>query len=125
MSFVDYLQSLNIRAINERLAALTSRVNRMDTRMSQLRDYVDAVNAETTSIGDDVKKVADQLASAINSGDPQALADMGNAVSALKTAGDALHALATGSGIDPVPPPADNPTPPADSTPAADSHPVS
>jgi uncharacterized protein (UPF0335 family) len=125
MSFVDYLQSLNIRAINERLTALIAQVNRMDTRMSQLRDYVDAVNAETTSIGDDVKKVADQLASAINSGDPQALADMGNAVSALKTAGDALHALATGSGTDPVPPPVEGPTPPADSTPAADSHPTS
>jgi hypothetical protein len=74
--------------------------------MSQLRDYVDAVNAESSRIGADVIEVAKKLQAAIDAGDPAALADLGTAVATLHTSGESLHAMASGGADDPVPAPA-------------------
>jgi len=107
-SLVDYFQSLNIRALSQRVDTLALRVDRLGRSMSQLRDFVTAVQDETTQIGADVVAVAKRLQDAIDSGDPSALADLGTAVDSLKAAGDSLHAMATGSAADPLPPaPAD------------------
>lgn len=73
--------------------------------MSQLSDYVDAVNSTTTELGNDIKAVADELAAAVASGDPAALANMGTAVTSLQSAADQLHAVATGTASDPLPAP--------------------
>lgn len=107
-SLIDYFQSLNIRALSQRLDVMGRKVERLANEMSQLRDFVTAVQDETTRIGADVVEVAKKLQAAIDSGDPSALADLGTAVTALHNAGDSLHAMATGGTADPLPaPPAD------------------
>lgn len=87
------------------LRGINFRLRRLESRVSQLSDYVDAVNNATTEIGNDVKTVADELAAAISSGDPTALANMSTAVTTLQGVADSLHAVATGSAHDPLPAP--------------------
>lgn len=99
-TLIDRLQTLNI-------VALTRRVRRLENRMSQLRDYVDAVNSETTRNAANIKAVAERLQAAVDAGDPEALADLGTAVQELHAVGDSLEAMATGTQADPLPTPSE------------------
>ena len=105
MRVIDYLQSLSIGKLRRDLDALARRFDRMAKRMSLLRDYVTAVQNETTRNGESIKVIAKKLQDAIDSGDPAALADLGTAVTELHTVGDALEAMATGAPADPLPEP--------------------
>ena len=69
MKVIDYLQSLSIVKLRRDLDAMTEGMNR---RMSQLRDYVTAVQNETTRNGESIKVIAQKLQDAIDSGDPAA-----------------------------------------------------
>jgi N-acetylglucosamine kinase-like BadF-type ATPase len=108
MYLIDKLQNLNIIELRRQFAVMSRRVTRLEKRMGQLRDFVDAVNAETTRLGTDVTEVARKLDAAIASGDPQALADLGTAVGNLHSVGESLHAMATGGQQDPLPTPTDD-----------------
>jgi len=57
-------------------------------------DFKAEVFAETNRIGDEVKRVAEQLANAIDAGDAARIAELRPAVDALHAAGDQLHAMA-------------------------------
>lgn len=98
MPRINMLEYFNIRA-------LWRQVRGIKQAMSQLRDYVDAVNAETTRNAANIKSVAEKLQSAIDSADPAALADMGSAVQQLHAVGDQLEAMASGTSADPLPQP--------------------
>jgi hypothetical protein len=110
VSVTDWFQTINIRALWRQVKGITQ-------DMSQLRDYVDAVNAETTRNAANIKAVADKLQAAIDSSDPAALADMGTAVQQLHAVGDQLEAMASGTSSDPLPAPPEEPQPPAEGQP--------
>lgn len=113
MYLIDKLQNLNIIELRRQFAVMSRRVTRLEKRMGQLRDFVDAVNSETTRLGTDVAEVARKLDAAIASGDPQALVDLGAAVGNLHSVGESLHAMATGGQQDPLPTPTDGSEAPA------------
>jgi len=96
--WLDQLQTVNI-------IALARRVDNLEVRMGQLRDFVTAVRNETDRNAANIKAVAQRLQEAIDSGDPSALADLGDAVSQLHEVGNQLEAMATGSSSDPLPTP--------------------
>lgn len=104
-SLLDRLQTFNI-------IALAARVSRLEHRMGSLRDYVTAVQTETSRNAESIRRVAEKLSAAINSGDPQALADLGSAVAELTAQSDQLEAMGTGTDTDPLPTPGDGTTDP-------------
>lgn len=110
MKVIDYLQNLSIVRMRRDIDALIRRSDWNDKRMGQLRDYVTAVQDETTRNGESIKVIAQKLEDAIESGDPTALRDLGTAVTDLRAVGDSLQAMATGESGDPLPePPAEQP----------------
>jgi hypothetical protein len=96
--WIDRLQTINI-------VSLTRRVGNLEVRMGQLRDFVTAVQEQTTQLGVDVGEIGRKLQDAIDSGDPSALADLGTEVARLQDIGGQLHAMATGGNEDPLPTP--------------------
>jgi hypothetical protein len=96
--WLDRLQTINI-------IALDRRVSNLEVRMGQLRDFVTAVQEQTTQLGIDVSEIGHKLQDAIDSGDPAALADLGTEVTKLQDIGGQLHAMASGGTSDPLPTP--------------------
>jgi hypothetical protein len=96
--WIDRFQTVNI-------IALARRVNNLEERMGQLRDFVTAVRSETDRNAQNIRTVAEKLQQAIDAGDPAALADLGDAVAQLHEVGNQLEAMATGTNSDPLPTP--------------------
>lgn len=109
--FVDFLQSLNIRALYQRVVRHTQRITRLEERMATLEQTVAVIDAETTRIGVTITDVAADLETLRGelAGRDQAAADrLAPIVTRLTAEADRLQIVAS----DP-----DQPVPPLEPTP--------
>jgi len=91
--FTDLLQSLNIRALHQRVTRHSQRITRLGERMSALEDGLAAVEVETTRIADWITR---------NLPDDPAIT--------AKFAPVLEHLRALGAASEPVPPMPDGPS---------------
>lgn len=102
MTLLDWIQTLNIRA-------LWQRVIKLEEQMATIAEFAAQIDSASTRMGDDIKAVADEIAQLkdqIAAGDTPDLTSLDAAVTKLNATADQLHALASPDNPDnPVPVP--------------------